>query len=875
MATLNTSTNGPHITRCYQAVVNGSLSTGAPASSQTYGQWAVFSVQAPLASAFQQDVGKESVLKVQSTGEGELLDLVDEFSDGRIQFAFVKVKDPNTTLPKSVLIAWCGEGVPERTKGYFTSHLAAVSKILHGYHIQITARGDTDLTPESIVQKVADASGSKYSGGGAPETSSTSAPRPQVATKPVFTPTQVSSAGNGGYNPMGRLRNLQQSQHTDEAGWGADAPPVTRTQLERVAPAYKPTEVDMGELTSQQSQPASQADKFSRQDNNGPGELVKGGYQPVGKVDIAAIRRQAQESGNMKDDRPSTVKGSYEPVGKVDIAAIRAKAQPQRDLSPPKSASPIISGSFARSQNQDSEPKSLSERSAAFTQSGTSGRLSSMPKPKLANKFGQSSFVGTKPPLPGGFEAKTSVGVVPVGTASRTFADEGGKTPAQIWAEKKARQRGSTPTAENLPSSASTGGPTLPITSQPSGGEWKSGYSGKSWAAVETTRTGQSATSGASEQRLGQDEPPEAPTSPPTGGVGAIRDRFKEAAPMGGPPQQATRSGDPPHPHLDLASKPNAGARGVAIPGLPIRPQPAEEVAMEMSEEVHARLPTPPPQPPRSPSPEPSSPIRVAMPVSRSKEQAMEPPEERFSPPPMPVKSMAEAIPPPRDLSPELQVEDNDPARSAGVAIAASSFGDAVAQETNAQTTASGKRALIQYDYQIAEDNELELREGEYVTNIEMVDEDWWMGQNARGETGLFPSNYVELVEDEDAVPAPAPALAAAETSPAAPAAHAASRGQTATAIYDYEAAEDNELSFPDEAKITGVVSYASHTHLLDNSDNYGRSFRTMTGGLDSTMERRVSFLPTTWYSTSERYLAEGQLRGTLRHEVSKGEVCP
>jgi hypothetical protein len=63
--------------------------------------------------------------------EGELLDLIDEFSDGRIQFAFVKVKDPNTTLPKCVLIAWCGEGVPERTKGYFGSHLGAVSKLLH------------------------------------------------------------------------------------------------------------------------------------------------------------------------------------------------------------------------------------------------------------------------------------------------------------------------------------------------------------------------------------------------------------------------------------------------------------------------------------------------------------------------------------------------------------------------------------------------------------------------------------------------------------------------------------------------------------------------------------------------------------------------
>ena len=69
--------------------------------------------------------------EVNTIAEGELVDLIDEFSDGRVQFAYAKVKDPNTTLPKSVLIGWCGEGVPERTKGYFTSHLAAVSKVLH------------------------------------------------------------------------------------------------------------------------------------------------------------------------------------------------------------------------------------------------------------------------------------------------------------------------------------------------------------------------------------------------------------------------------------------------------------------------------------------------------------------------------------------------------------------------------------------------------------------------------------------------------------------------------------------------------------------------------------------------------------------------
>ena len=34
------------------------------------------------------------------------MDFIEEFSDGRIQFGFLKVKDPNTTLPKCVLVGW-------------------------------------------------------------------------------------------------------------------------------------------------------------------------------------------------------------------------------------------------------------------------------------------------------------------------------------------------------------------------------------------------------------------------------------------------------------------------------------------------------------------------------------------------------------------------------------------------------------------------------------------------------------------------------------------------------------------------------------------------------------------------------------------------
>ncbi|RUS33035.1 proliferating cell nuclear antigen, C-terminal domain-containing protein [Jimgerdemannia flammicorona] len=56
--------------------------------------------------------------------------LTEEFSDGKIQYAFTRVIDPNTELPKFVFISWCGSGVPESRKGLFNSHLDDVSKIL-------------------------------------------------------------------------------------------------------------------------------------------------------------------------------------------------------------------------------------------------------------------------------------------------------------------------------------------------------------------------------------------------------------------------------------------------------------------------------------------------------------------------------------------------------------------------------------------------------------------------------------------------------------------------------------------------------------------------------------------------------------------------
>lgn len=687
--------------------------------------------------------GHTNLLTLRAT-DGELADLIEDFNEGRIQFAFVKVKDPNTALPKNVLIAWCGGGVPERTKGYFTSHTAAVAKVLHGYHVQITARSESDLEPASIIKKVSDASGAKYTAGGSAPMPAPAAP--PVAKKPVFTPT-TSSAGSS-FNPIVAARN-RRNDNVDEDGWGADAPPVTRTQLEKVESAYKPTKVNIAELVKNQE--PSRFNGSGRQDDT-PGDVAKGGYQPVGKVDIAAIRAAAK---NKEDLRPTPVKGAYEPVGKVDIAAIRSRAQKPAEAA------------------EDEVPRpSLAERTAAFSQPAQSERLTSMPKPKVANKFGAAStFTGTKAPTPGGlgFSSAAVPTAAPVGAASRTFADQGGKTPAQLWAEKKARERGASGSGSTI-----TPPITSPVTAQKSGSEWKSGYSGKSWATVQTgnygrgiagQKTGDTETSGGA----GQDQP-----TSPSGGVSALKDRFKEAPPMGGAgpsiPRAATGASDaaPPPPPPE-SSRPTGG---FALPGLPSRPPPDEEEQQEDRELEHEIE--------REPSP-----IQVAVPVPRAPEPDFEPPEQELPPRPVPIP---QEIPREEELPEEEQAYDP---RGAATAVAEESFSQAQVQDGYA--SAGGKRAVIEYDYDKAEDNEIDLKEGEFVTNIEMVDEDWWMGTNSRGESGLFPSNYVTLVEDDGAdnsqaaPPPPPPAIAEPEPEPPA-----AGGGATATALFDYEAAEDN-----------------------------------------------------------------------------------
>lgn len=152
--------------------------------------------------------------------------------------------------------------------------------------------------------------------------------------------------------------------------------------------------------------------------------------------------------------------------------------------------------------------------------------------------------------------------------------------------------------------------------------------------------------------------------------------------------------------------------------------------------------------------------------------------------------------------------------------------GTAAASATASSDASQGVSAVVLFAYDASESNEMTLFEGEVVHQIDQVDEGWWFGVSEDGKKqGLFPANYVQILEPEQhqeqdipppppAPPAPAPPQAPqappqapqappAPTPPQAP--QVEEQGNVAVALYDYQAEEDNEISFVEGDVITQI----------------------------------------------------------------------
>merc|ERR1712013_715841 len=71
---------------------------------------------------------------------------------------------------------------------------------------------------------------------------------------------------------------------------------------------------------------------------------------------------------------------------------------------------------------------------------------------------------------------------------------------------------------------------------------------------------------------------------------------------------------------------------------------------------------------------------------------------------------------------------------------------DDMEEVIDAKKTGAGITAIALYDYQAMAEDEISFDPNDVISNIEMVDEGWWIGE-CHGRFGMFPANFVEIMD--------------------------------------------------------------------------------------------------------------------------------
>lgn len=644
------STHGREINTAYTKIVTGDDSI----------TWAIFSPD------------NSGSYKPEEQGDGDINEFVEGFQDTKVEFGLIRVTPPGSDVKKLLLIGWCPDSVSIKQRSQFAQNFGSVSKTLHGYHVQVTARDRDDLDTDELMKKVSDAAGARYLiqlkapsnfGGQKVTLPKPSVAKPAVVSKPA--PVAKPFSGKKTVPVVGGI----------SGGLFIPKPIVPKP----VAPLPKSPFFGAKGKASQDKKEDDGwdgADEIEERDfSKKPLETVKPAWKPIGKVNVDELRQ------GTKVDKPKPISGAHVPVGKVDIDSIREKSKEEKPAS---------------TEDLDDDEKAFLEKKKLFSHPNKVPDETPTEKPSKSS-FKPSTRPGTKVPLPQGFQsARDNL----VGGASKNFGSENGKTPAQLWAEKKGKYTYTAPEEpQNDDNEVAEKVSKLDIAKDE-----------EDWEKVEKP----------SEVVEAEKEVPESSNEAP--------------APKSLPPRNL--------PPRDLPTK-----------ELPPRNLPPRDL------------------PPRN-LPEPVAAKEVATPVEAP--EAKEEPEE------------SEELEGAEEAEAEEEPVKEEPVKAGGV------------------------RAKVNFDYEPQDEDEINLVDGEIVTDIIIDDEDWWFGKNSKGESGQFPSNYVELIEAKDA-----PATSSS-TSASAPAEKVSEEDvdedgyPTKTDIvvvaeYDYDAQEENELTFAEGDVITNV----------------------------------------------------------------------
>ncbi|EJS44494.1 abp1p [Saccharomyces arboricola H-6] len=548
----------------------------------------------------------------ESTGSS-FHEFLQSFDDTKVQYGLARVSPPGSDVEKIIIIGWCPDSAPLKTRASFAANFATVANnLFKGYHVQVTARDEDDLDENELLMKISNAAGARYS-------------------------IQTSSKQQG----------------------KTSTPPVKKSFTPSKAPAPVAEKVS-AKVSSQAS-----AAKVPSRSNTDDGDDDDWNEPELKERDFDQAPLKPNES-------------SYKPIGKIDLRKVIAEEKSRED--PRLVQKPTVAGSKIDPTSDIAHLKNESklQRESEFNSFLGTTKTPSMVEPSLKNDNDK---------------------------VIKGFRNE--KSPAQLWAEKKAKKNGgSVETKTEKPQPKVPAGES---DDEPDVKDLKSKFEEMA----------------ASEREEEEEEKKFAP--PPRKSEPTIISPKSFSK-----PQEPTKSEEPQQ------SKPDYKKIGNPLPGMHVEADNEESQEEEEEDDDWDNDEEEAPQPPlpsrnaapaplkqeEEPDPEqeievPSLPSRNSIPPPREEaktpEKEEEEEEEEVATPQLPSRNSAAPPPPPRRATPEEKPKENP-------------------------------WATAEYDYDAAEDNELTFVENDKIVNIEFVDDDWWLGELEKdGSKGLFPSNYVSL----------------------------------------------------------------------------------------------------------------------------------
>lgn len=259
----------------------------------------------------------------ESVGSG-FSEFLGTFEDTKVQFGLARVSPPGSDVQKLILIGWCPDSAPLKTRASFASNFGVVAnQVLKSYHVQVTARDEDDLDENELLMKISNAAGARYSIQQEP-TRTSSAPKPRPAATPKATP----SSNNVSTAPK------PSADFTPKPSTTASVPKAAPASAPKPAAQFS-TPVsgrDAGRSNSSGEDDDWDEPEIEERDfDSKPLKPNKSSWQPVGKVDLQKL---IAEENAKQDPRLVNMVKSDTPVKlnpQDDIQKLKQESRAQRD----------------------------------------------------------------------------------------------------------------------------------------------------------------------------------------------------------------------------------------------------------------------------------------------------------------------------------------------------------------------------------------------------------------------------------------------------------------------------------------------------------------------------------------------------------------